>query len=424
MTQVDFATGVARNLAGEGFAFGSVCSAHPDVLAACLRLAADRGAPIMVEATSNQVNQFGGYTGMTPADFIDFARGIAGQVGYPAEAITFGGDHLGPQAWRSAPAEEAMEKARAMIAAYVQAGFTKIHLDCSEGCAGEPAQLGDGLAAARAADLAEVAEKAAPDPERICYVVGTEVPPPGGARTDEDHVVPTDPLDAAHTLQVTRNAFLDRGLTAAWGRVHGLVVQPGLEFAPAHVHAFDIRLPDLLWPALGAHPGIAFEAHSTDYQAARVYPDLARRHFAVLKVGPALTFALREALYALSHIDRWLGSDAPHLSEVMERLMQADPSSWQGHYHGNAGEQFRLRHFGYADRIRYYWAQPEAQSAVASLRKRIDAQTLLLPMLAQYFPACVLTRADALRTCGLSRSAALIHANIEAAFAPYLDVLK
>lgn len=424
MTEVDFATGVARNRAGGHFAFGSVCSAHPDVLAACLRLAADRGAPVMIEATSNQVNQFGGYTGMTPADFIAFAHGIAAEVGCPAEAITFGGDHLGPQAWRNAPAEAAMAKAREMIAAYVEAGFTKIHLDCSEGCTGEPAQLGDGLAAERAADLAEVAEAAAADASAISYIVGTEVPPPGGARTDEAGVVPTDPLAAAHTLEVTRQAFFDRGLTAAWDRVRALVVQPGLEFAPAHVHGFDICQPDLLSAALTPYPGIAFEAHSTDYQAPKVYPDLARRHFAVLKVGPALTFALREALYALSHIDRWLGSDAPHLSEVMEALMLAQPGFWQGHYHGSPADQFRLRHFGYADRIRYYWAQPEAVATVAALRARIDGQVLLRPMLAQYFSPEVLSRADALRTRGLGRSTALIHASIEAAFAPYLEVLS
>jgi D-tagatose-1,6-bisphosphate aldolase subunit GatZ/KbaZ len=48
---------------------------------------------------------------------------------------------------------------------------------------------------------------------------------------------------------------------------------------------------------------IVFEAHSTDYQQPQSYHQLVRDHFAVLKVGPQLTFALREALFALSYIE-------------------------------------------------------------------------------------------------------------------------
>ncbi|EKD60284.1 MAG: Tagatose 6 phosphate kinase, partial [uncultured bacterium] len=148
---------VARNRAGEVCAIPSVCSAHPDVLRASLMLAEELDRAVVIEATSNQVNQDGGYTGMRPADFIAFVHAIADQAGVSRARIVFGGDHLGPQAWRKGSAELAMAKARVMVADYVRAGFNKIHLDCSEGCAGEPAQLGDDLAATRAADLAGAA---------------------------------------------------------------------------------------------------------------------------------------------------------------------------------------------------------------------------------------------------------------------------
>ena len=155
---------IRRNRLGEAIAITSVCSAHPDVLRASLMLARDLGQPVVIEATSNQVNQDGGYTGQRPVDFIASARSLAGEVGLPASHLIFGGDHLGPQVWRAGSAEDAMAKARVMIAEYVRAGFTKIHLDCSEGCAGEAAQLGDDLTAARAADLAAVALNAATSP--------------------------------------------------------------------------------------------------------------------------------------------------------------------------------------------------------------------------------------------------------------------
>ena len=44
----------------------AVCSAHPLVLEAAIRYASANQTPLLIEATSNQVDQFGGYTGMTP----------------------------------------------------------------------------------------------------------------------------------------------------------------------------------------------------------------------------------------------------------------------------------------------------------------------------------------------------------------------
>ena len=123
---------IASNRAGEAIAIPSVCSAHPDALEASLTLAEALDQPLVVEATSNQVNQDGGYTGLTPADFIRFVTEIAARARVDRSRILFGGDHLGPQAWRKLPAGPAMEKAHRMVADYAAAGFSKIHLDCSE----------------------------------------------------------------------------------------------------------------------------------------------------------------------------------------------------------------------------------------------------------------------------------------------------
>ena len=82
----------------------SVCSAHPLVIEAALRRAALDGAVALIEATCNQVNQDGGYTGMTPRDFRRFVEDIAAAVGFPVDRIILGGDHLGPNPWRTLPA--------------------------------------------------------------------------------------------------------------------------------------------------------------------------------------------------------------------------------------------------------------------------------------------------------------------------------
>ncbi|MFY0621072.1 MAG: class II D-tagatose-bisphosphate aldolase, non-catalytic subunit [Pelagimonas sp.] len=410
MTQLD---DVIRENANGGPAVPSVCSAHPDVLAASLRLAEELDRVVVIEATSNQVNQFGGYTGMTPAGFVAFVHQICTETGTSPNRVIFGGDHLGPQAWKKEPAENAMAKARTMMADYVKAGFTKIHLDCSEGCAGEPGAVGDDLAAARAAELAQVCEENAPDPSALRYIIGTEVPPPGGARSDDDHIAPTPPERAQATLDAHDAAFAKLGLNEAWAKVRGLVLQPGLEFAPAHLDHFDMEQPDHLSPLLKGRGLLCFEAHSTDYQKDAVYPDLARRHFAILKVGPALTYAWREALYALSHIHVWQ-SGAPHISAEMERLMLATPGYWQGHLHGDAARQHQLRHFGYADRIRYYW--PQATGPIQTMLEALADNPPPAPLLEQYIPRDTLSRAADLP---LSWPQAILQAHVQRMLLPY-----
>ncbi len=409
---------IRRNRLGEPAAIPSVCTAHPDVLRACLARAARLGRPLVVEATSNQVNQDGGYTGMRPADFAGFVTNIAEDVGFPIWQLVLGGDHLGPQAWRRQPAAAAMGKARVMIADYVRAGFTKIHLDCSEGCAGEPAQVGDATAAARAADLAGVAVSAAPDPAALLFVIGTEVPPPGGARMDEaGDIRPTTPNAARATLAAHRAAFVSAGLETVLPQIGGLVVQPGVEFSPMRVHHMPLERDPGLRAALEDWPHLCLEAHSTDYQSPACFQRLAELGFAFQKVGPALTFAWRAAIYALdqlAHIAGW--ADQPPLAEVMERLMLANPAHWSDHYHPEAGDLRVQRHFGLADRIRYYWPMPQAQAAVSALFAAFEGKILPRPMLEQAFRPALLDRAA---EAGAFTADRLAQAAISLALDPY-----
>ncbi len=120
----------------------SVCSAHPLVLEAALRRAQRHSGYALIEATSNQVNQDGGYTGMRPAEFVQFVRSIATRVDLPHERVLLGGDHLGPNCWQHLSAEQALLRSERLVEEYVAAGFRKIHLDCSMACADDPVPLG------------------------------------------------------------------------------------------------------------------------------------------------------------------------------------------------------------------------------------------------------------------------------------------
>lgn len=94
----------------------SYCSANELVIEIALRRAKERNIPVLIEATANQVNQFGGYTGMTPADFVSFCRKIASRTGLDEERLIFGGDHLGPLVWSAEEEEAAMERRRRWFA--------------------------------------------------------------------------------------------------------------------------------------------------------------------------------------------------------------------------------------------------------------------------------------------------------------------
>ena len=128
----------------------SVCSAHPLVIEAALREAERFNQYVLIESTSNQVNQFGGYSGMTPRQYMTYVEDIARSAALPMRRVLLGGDHLGPNCWRDRPSAEAMDLSEALIEAYVQAGYRKIHLDCSMSCADDGPALTDATIAARA----------------------------------------------------------------------------------------------------------------------------------------------------------------------------------------------------------------------------------------------------------------------------------
>ncbi len=372
---------------GEHLGITSVCSAHPVVIEAALQLAKRHDKPVLIEATCNQVNQDGGYTGMTPAAFRQFVEGIADKVGLDNRKIVLGGDHLGPNPWKDLPPDQAMAKAEAMIAAYAQAGFTKLHLDTSMGCKGERVALADAETAERAARLAEIAEVNKVD-QPPAYVIGTEVPVPGGATQALDHLDVTAPDAVARTHDVHRSAFQARGLDDAFARVIALVVQPGVEFGHTDVIHFDVGKAQALSATLANYPGLVFEAHSTDYQSCEGLRALVGNGFAILKVGPWLTFALREALYALDAVADVLHGYPPkgELMNAMEDIMVASPGNWMKYYEGNDSELWLQRHFSYSDRIRYYWPTPAAKSAVSRLMARIAGKQVPAPVVGQYLP--------------------------------------
>ena len=378
---------IEENRAGRAVGLPCFCTANEHVLRAILRHAAATGVPTVIEATCNQVNQDGGYTGMTAADFIGWIRKMAEAEGVPAGQLVLGGDHLGPNPWRKAAAAEAMANARELVRQYAAAGFRKIHLDASMACGGEP-PLSFAEIAERAADLCAVAEASAPDPYGLVYIIGTEVPIPGGETEDVDALDVTSVARFEDTIATHREAFGKRGLDAAWSRIAAIVTQPGVDFSHSSVYPFDPDAAAHLRVAIEAEPGLSFEAHSTDYQPTEALRALVENHFFFLKVGPELTFRFREAVYALADMEDVLVPPEPSdLQRIVAERMAADPGSWIDYYKGDERKVELLKLFSYSDRIRYYWPDKEISRALERMIANLGDGNVTPNIVSRYFTA-------------------------------------
>ena len=376
----------------------SVCSANAAVLEACFRQAREDESILLIESTSNQVDQEGGYTGMKPGDFVRYVNSIATRVGFPKEMILLGGDHLGPNKWQVLPATEAMDHAGVLVEEYVKAGFQKIHLDTSMFCADDPGDpdkpLADEIVASRAAILCRAAENAwkefCPQGSKPVYVIGTEVPVPGGAQDEEDIIIPTKPEDAARTIEVTGQSFIDEGLTDAWERVVAVVVQPGVEYGDDRVFKYNRALAGELSNKIREYDRLVYEAHSTDYQAEAELKALVEDHFCILKVGPWLTFAYREALFSLESMEVEImgagNDDLSRLRDTMDRVMLQDPKHWKKYYPGTEIQQLFKRKYSFSDRSRYYWPDESINAARNKLIDNLRKNKIPLSLISQFMP--------------------------------------
>lgn len=374
----------------------SYCSANKFVLEAALRRAKETGDPVLIEATANQVNQFGGYTGMKPKDFYNLVRQMAADAGLPEEQLILGGDHLGPLTWQHLPEAEAMELAKALVYEYARAGFTKIHLDTSMKLHCDPeGPLSVHTVARRGAVLYREAMRGYsdlleenPQAVRPVFVIGSEVPIPGGAQEAEDSLSVTSPEDFRKTVLTYQQVFAGEGITEGLQNVIAVVVQPGVEFGDDQVFLYDHNAAKELCAALSDFPGLCFEGHSTDYQSPDCLRQMVRDGIAILKVGPALTYGLREALFSLSLMEKELVPEdrQAHFIETLEQAMLQAPENWKKHYHGDEKQLALARKYSFSDRARYYMDQPQVILAIDRLFENLRLAPIPMNMLHQYMP--------------------------------------
>lgn len=386
----------------EGIPVGiySACTASDYVIEAVLERALQVDDYVLIEATANQVNQYGGYTGMTPKDYKEFVFEKARKINFPQERIILGGDHLGPLTWCTLNESEAMEKSKQLIRDYVLAGFTKIHIDTSMKVDSDDKDLplSTDVIAERGAILCSVAEEAYREllqtdstAVRPVYVVGSEVPIPGGSQQEEESVAVTKVADFKETVETFKNAFYRYNLEEAWENVIAVVVQPGVEFGDETIIEYNREKAQELVNSLKEFKGIVFEGHSTDYQTKECLKEMVEDGIAILKVGPALTFALREGLFALNLIEKELFKYNPNVEqsnfiEELDNSMVKNPGNWKKHYHGSGEKIKYARKYSFSDRCRYYLPVEDVKASLERMITNLKSVEIPLTIIKQYMP--------------------------------------
>jgi D-tagatose-1,6-bisphosphate aldolase subunit GatZ/KbaZ len=388
---------IGKHKSGDAIGITSICSANYYVIKAAILNAKRYNHILLIESTSNQVDQFGGYTGLTPLQFKKSVFELASSLHFPVENILLGGDHLGPNRWQNESSISAMQKAKEQIAAYVSSGFTKIHLDASMKCDddGEPKEnLSPAVIAERSAILCKISEDAVLNSDNSdlpVYVIGTDVPPPGGAKNNHNSVHITSVEEVEETIALTRTAFQKYNLEDAWERVVGIVVQPGVEFGDSTVFDYDRNKSKDLVKLIENYPSLVYEAHSTDYQKKELLKQMVEDHFAFLKVGPWLTYKFREAVFALASIENEMlgnkkGTLLSNLIEIVEQRMVENPEYWKKYYTGSEKENEQKRKFSYSDRIRYYWSDKKVDEALKRLLGNLSKNKIPHTLISQHLP--------------------------------------
>ena len=230
---------IAKQKAGEAVGIYSACSANSYVIEAGHRmrkarqlLRFDRG----YRQSGRPERRL--HRHEAPPTSTRWSLKMAKDIDLPENMMILAGDHLGPLTWQKLPEAEAMKNSVELVYQYARAGFTKIHLDTSMKVADDAPGLSRAeVIARRGAQLYKAAMKGYEElkaREARCnasvFVIGSEVPIPGGATEAEDTLAVTSPDAFRDTVSTYQRVWTEEGVGDGMKDVIAVVVQPGVEF--------------------------------------------------------------------------------------------------------------------------------------------------------------------------------------------------
>ena len=339
----------------------SFCTSNFDVLKIIIKFSKIHQLPVLIESTSNQVNQFGGYTGLTPATFKKKIEYIRKKEKLNKNYLLLGGDHLGPLPWKNLTEDRAMKNAGILIKKYVEAGFDKIHIDTAILCSGQKSLTRSKIISRCDALIKKINSN---NLVNKILVVGTEVPFAGGG----DHVKTsiTKLENIKKEYQMYRMIF--KTFKSLYRKTFGLVIDPGISYGNENITKSKFKNFNIK-TKFSKKNNFVFEAHSSDYQSLKDLKKLNNLNFKFIKVGPELTFYYLKAALYMEKIESKLFHKKSNLKKIISIRMNKNQKYWKDYYKKRS-EFFKFN--SYLDRVRYYWSDKKVNNAKKMLFKNID----------------------------------------------------
>ena len=341
----------------------SFCTGNIDVLNSIMFFCHLQKLPCLIECTSNQVNQTGGYTKKTPKKFIKEIFDLRKKIKLSKNQLFLGGDHLGPLPWKYYNKKIALKNSINLIESFLKEKFCKIHIDTSIRCKDDNF-FNNEIIFKRTKDILKNSRIKKRLKDKF-LVIGSEVPLSGSG--DNKKIILTN------TKQIKNESLKFRQILKELNfknkREFGLVVEPGMKY----MHS-SIKKPNLKKfkdkTKFSVKNNFVFEAHSTDYQPLNILKKLSQNNFKFLKVGPELTYNYSRSLFYMQNLEvRFSFRKKSEITKKLFNTMKNNSKYWKNYY-SNKKSQLLLN--SKLDRMRYYLNFKSVVNSINILKKNIN----------------------------------------------------
>ena len=343
------------------YAMPSFCTANEEVIKIILLYCKIYNLPCLIECTSNQVNQFGGYIKKTPKEFSNLIFKIARTIKLNKKNIFLGGDHLGPLPWNNKNSNLAIKNSIELINNYISNKFCKIHIDTSVQCKNDKVFNSQIKFDRTKKILKKIKLK---KKSNIFYVVGSEVPISGSDK--KKLLKPT----SIYTIKKDSNIFSELLFKKSCKKKNfGLVIEVGMKYMDKYIQKPNLK-NFLQKKNFSLKNNFIYEAHSTDFQSINTLKKLVNNNFKFLKVGPELTYLYSRSLLLMQKIEKhFIEKNKSNFNENLIQEMLKNNKYWINFYEKNNYNQFLNSKY---DRSRYYLGTKKVKNSIGKLRLNIN----------------------------------------------------
>jgi D-tagatose-1,6-bisphosphate aldolase subunit GatZ/KbaZ len=343
----------------------SFCTSNTIVLKSLLNFCKNKNLPILVETTSNQVNQYGGYSRNKPKDFIKKMTNLVNKINFNKKNIFYGGDHLGPLPWKKNKSGKALKNSIKLIDSYLKAKYSKIHIDTSIKCSDDKSLSNNEVFLRAKFILRNLRKKNLL--KKVFLVFGTEVPLSGG--NDNKKIKATN-LKQIH--EEYENFFKLLKSENFPTKNFGIVIEPGMKFMHRNITKPNLKNFEIK-KLFSKKNKFVFEAHSSDYQSLSTLKKLVKNNFKILKVGPELTFYLFKSLLFMEKIEKKFFNKRSDFKKIILTQMFNNKKYWKEYFKPTNKMQLKKNiTTSLFDRTRYYLEEKNIIHSLAVLEKNIN----------------------------------------------------